>query len=77
MKSIFVLAGNQTEYLQWARKFRDELVAKNFFPRYLPTGTLNYLGHKDCFFTEVGSFYRTDRHNEIYNYFETHNIIKI
>lgn len=77
MKPLLVLAGNQTEYLRWAREFRDEIEAKGFAPRYLPPNSINHLQYRDCFFIEVGSFYRSSRHDELYRHFETHNIVKI
>lgn len=77
MKPLLVLAGNQQEYLRWAREFREEIETKGFAPRYLPPNGINHLGYKDCFYTEVGSFYRSSRHDELYRFFETHNIIKI
>lgn len=77
MKPLLVLAGNQTEYLRWAREYRDEIEQKGFAPRYLPTNGINHLGYRDCFYTEVGSFCRSARNDELYRYFETHNIIKI
>lgn len=77
MKPLLVLAGNQTEYLRWAREFRDELEAKGFAPRYLPQSSINHLGYRDCFYTEVGSYYRSSKNDEMYRHFESHNIIKI
>ena len=51
MKPLLVLAGNQTEYLRWAREYRDEIEQKGFAPRYLPTNGINHLGYRDCFYT--------------------------
>lgn len=77
MKHLLVFAGNFIEYQRWVRDNKKELKAKGFEARYIdPRGT-QHLGFKDCFYTEVGTFYRTSKHNEIHSYFNNHNIIKI
>lgn len=77
MKPILVLAGNQNQYLEWARENRQELEAKGFAPRYLPAKTLNHLGYRDCLYTEVGTHYQAGYHADMFEYFATHNILKV
>lgn len=77
MKHLLIFSGNYVECERWIRKNREELEAKGIVPHFLdPRGT-KHLGFKDCFYTEVGTYYRTARYEEIYRYFESHNIIKI
>lgn len=77
MKTLLVFAGNFVEYTRWCKDYKQELKAKGFEPRYVPTNGTAHLGFKDCFYTEVGSYYRSARNDEVYRYFESHNIIKI
>jgi hypothetical protein len=76
-KKLFVLAGNQQEYLKWAKQFREEIKNKGFVPAYLPVNTINYLGIKDCFYTTVGTFYRSEKYEAMFRYFEKNNFTKI
>ena len=76
MTPLLVLAHNQNEYLRWAREERAKLQEKGIEPRYMPVQTLNYLGYRQCLYTEIGGFGLAKDH-EIYRYFESHNITKI
>lgn len=75
MTPLLVLAGNQKEYLIWARENREAMEARGLAPRYLPHNSLNHLGYSKCFYLEIGSFY--PRPNEMYRYFESHGILNL
>lgn len=75
--TLLVLAANQKEYMDWARKYREEAEAKGFAPRWLVPSSLSYIGYEECFYTEVGSYQRTEKYELLYRYFEIHNITKI
>lgn len=77
MRPLLVLASNQQEYMQWAREHREEMEARGLAPRYMPEKTLNYLGYDKCFYLEVGTFYRSSRHDEMYRYFQSHGILNV
>lgn len=77
MKHLLVLAGNFVEFQRWCKDNKAELKAKNIEARFVDARGTNHLGFRDCFYVEVGTFYRTARHEEVYRYFESHNVVKI
>lgn len=77
MTTLFVLAANAGECEHWIRENKLILKFKKLSPKYISSNGISYLGHKDCHFVEVGSFWATEKHDTMYSYFNSHNIIRL
>lgn len=77
MRPLLVLAGNQKQYLEWAREHREEMQARGLEPRYLPAKTLNHLGYSKCFYLEIGTTWEAGYPEDLYRYFRANGILNV
>lgn len=78
INKLIVLAGNHREFDDWRSNQRKLLKDLKIEAIYLSQNSLGYLGIRDCFYIEIGSYYPNSvKNQEMYRYFSSHNIQRL